>query len=158
MYLLENLYIHHLLFSGRTVVYRGPVPSTVELNRTAFLYCSASYHYSLDLSYQWAFNGRVINLDNHIHYRRVSYAPPNTHTSSPPYCLASYHYSLDLSYQWAFNGRVINLDNHIHYRRVSYAPSHPSPILLCLIPKELKSFTPLGLQWVCYKPGQPYTL
>ena len=66
------------LFSGRTVIYRGPVPSTVELNRTGFLYCSASYHYSLDLAYQWAFNGRIINLDNHVHFRRVSIGIKNS--------------------------------------------------------------------------------
>ncbi|KAL4221661.1 Contactin 1 [Mactra antiquata] len=44
------------------VLTQAPVPTTVQVNRTAFLYCQASYGSSYDITYGWNFNGRPIDF------------------------------------------------------------------------------------------------
>ena len=46
-----------------------------ELNRTAFLYCEATYDYGrYDLVYVWKFNDRIIDGDHDPFYRTVGIA------------------------------------------------------------------------------------
>lgn len=60
----------------QTTIYQPPSPVTVEVNKTAFMYCKASYNqHNLDLTYQWAFNGRVIDFSRSMHFRRGT--PPD---------------------------------------------------------------------------------
>ncbi|XP_060590084.1 contactin-4-like isoform X2 [Ruditapes philippinarum] len=60
-----------LTIMQRTTIYQPPRPQSVEVNKTAFLYCQASFNQNkLDLIYMWAFNGRVIDIERNEHYRR----------------------------------------------------------------------------------------
>ncbi|XP_053377933.1 contactin-4-like isoform X2 [Mercenaria mercenaria] len=55
----------------RTQIYQPPRPQSVEVNKTAFMYCQASFNQNkLDLVYLWAFNNRMIDIENNEHYRR----------------------------------------------------------------------------------------
>ncbi|XP_060571798.1 contactin-like [Ruditapes philippinarum] len=50
------------IMDGLTIT-RPPTGATVEVNRTAFMYCQAAYGSSYDLTYVWNFNGRVIDYN-----------------------------------------------------------------------------------------------
>lgn len=56
----------------RTVIFQPPRAQSVEVNKTAFMYCQASFNQlnKLDLVYLWAFNGRIIDIEDNEHFRR----------------------------------------------------------------------------------------
>lgn len=55
-----------------TTITRAPNPETpVYQNKTALIYCSASYDLSLDLVYVWTFSGKILDLQRNGHYELV---------------------------------------------------------------------------------------
>ena len=62
----------HFYIPESTTIYQPPRPQTVQVNKTAFMYCQASFNRNkLDLIYMWSFNGRVIDIERNEHFRRV---------------------------------------------------------------------------------------
>lgn len=59
--------------SAQTVINTRPQDTTVTVNNTAVLQCRASYNtYTLDIVYEWEFNGRTLeNIETSNHYRKV---------------------------------------------------------------------------------------
>lgn len=49
-----------------------PSPGSVVVNKTAFMYCQASYNSRMfDVSYTWRLNGHLIDMENSAHYVQV---------------------------------------------------------------------------------------
>ena len=56
-----------------TTITRPPAPQTpVYQNKTALIYCTASYDMTLDLVYVWTFSGKIIDITGNAHYELVS--------------------------------------------------------------------------------------
>lgn len=56
-----------------TTITRAPNPETpVYQNKTALIYCSASYDLSLDLVYVWTFSGKILDLQRNGHYEMAN--------------------------------------------------------------------------------------
>ena len=71
----QQLYLQNYLFLGGIRFSQTPVNTFAELNRTAFLYCEATYDYGrYDLVYVWKFNDRIIDGDHDPFYRTVGIA------------------------------------------------------------------------------------
>ncbi|KAL4221697.1 hypothetical protein ACF0H5_019952 [Mactra antiquata] len=51
----------YLRVSEGVIISVPPAPTTVTVNRTAFMYCDVSYSPNLDVAYVWKFNGYIIN-------------------------------------------------------------------------------------------------
>ncbi|XP_078332403.1 contactin-5-like isoform X2 [Crassostrea virginica] len=52
-----------------TTITRPPAPQTpVYQNKTALIYCTASYDMTLDLVYVWTFSGKIIDITGNAHY------------------------------------------------------------------------------------------
>lgn len=56
-----------------TTITYPPAPKTeVYQNKTALIYCTASYDVSLDLVYVWTFSGKIIDLQRNAHYEMAN--------------------------------------------------------------------------------------
>lgn len=54
-----------------TTLYQISGPQSVEVNKTGYMFCRASFNQNnLDLTYRWAFNGRYIDVEDDLHFRR----------------------------------------------------------------------------------------
>ena len=67
---LFTLYNFNIFAAGVTIT-SPPTPMVTSVNKTAFLHCHASYSAVYDLTYQWKFNGRLIDYDLHPEFFMV---------------------------------------------------------------------------------------
>lgn len=74
--MVKNIYkylIVRFIFSAGVVIDQPPSGLTVIVNRTGFLFCSATNHGgNLDVMYEWHFNGHPLNIQHNPHVILVS--------------------------------------------------------------------------------------
>lgn len=70
--MLFSIYDVIFCLTAQTVVSNPPVSQTVTVNNTGVFVCRASYNLNeLDIVYEWEFNGRILDIENSNHHRKV---------------------------------------------------------------------------------------